>query len=1149
MKKILQLLKDNPAFLALKRGQGDLVVSNTSDEALLLASAFLASNKTMVLVKENLYEAQQSYQQLSSLLGISCLFFPVDETLRIEALASSNEILHDRLLTLHQLSKKEKVLLVTCPQGLIRYLPHPSTWVNHYISLEKGMHYDIFELQKRLIDLGYRHEIKVDVPLTFTRRGGVIDVYSLNYDYPVRIEFFDDEIESLRFYDSQTQRTKSMVDHIDIIPATDLLYEQKDVEQAKQQISILAKQSMETLEEESQKLLEQQVTLDFESLDQHETHFQLYKYYALLQQTASLLDYVDHPLILCSSYSGMNENYKLYVQEIFQYQLELYQEGKCIKGLSFYHDLTSILLKGDIMKIEPFKKHSKDITFASRSAYIYQGSEQQVAQQIKDYLSHCRMLVCLSRQEQIQSFIEMCDRQGILYTLAGIRDEIYDGLNIYQGNLPTGIELLEENVVILTSQELFGQQATVKKSYFKYKDAKVIKDFNELHVGDYVVHDMHGIGQYMGIKTLEVEGYHKDYLYIAYRGNDILYIPVEQFKLVRKYTPKEGKVPKIHKLGSSEWAKTKQRVKEKVDGLADRLVELYASRMSQKGFAFNQDDENQILFESQAGFQLTEDQERSIQEIKEDMESPIPMDRLLCGDVGFGKTEVALVAAFKAILSGKQVAFLCPTTILSNQHYRTIQERFKQFPVSDALLNRFTTTTQRKDILKKLKEGQIDIIVGTHRILSKDVVFKDIGLLIVDEEQRFGVLQKERIKELKKTVDVLTLSATPIPRTLQMSLMGIRGLSQIETPPKDRLPIQTYVIEKNPKMINQIIARELARDGQVFYLYNNTHRIDSVAHKIALENPHARVVVAHGQMPKNQLEDIMLSFIQGDYNVLVCTTIIETGIDIPNANTMIVEDADHFGLSQLYQIRGRVGRSHRHAYAYFLYRGNKQLNEVAAKRLKALKEFTELGSGYKIALRDLSIRGAGDILGGEQAGFIDTVGFDMYMKILQEAIDEKMGHQKEETEDIPVTNVSVDGYIPHDYVNSDLEKLQLYQRLESANTLSSLKLLEQEFKDVYGKLPSAITTLLDKRRYDILVAQERIDHVEDTKQNLQITLTKACSDHIQGDRLFELCLRLSHQVKVAYMRQQIKITFPKEESWLDLVIELLSQLKNGSLDQ
>ena len=629
---------------------------------------------------------------------------------------------------------------------------------------------------------------------------------------------------------------------------------------------------------------------------------------------------------------------------------------------------------------------------------------------------------------------------------------------------------------------------------------------------------------------------------MAYAGDDTLYIPVEQFKMIRKYASADGKVPMIHALGSSKWTKAKQKAKNKIDDIADRLIELYAKRMSSPGFAFSKDNELQIDFENQFGYALTADQQRSVDEIKLDMEKPQPMDRLLCGDVGFGKTEVALRGAFKAILDHKQVAFLCPTTILSMQHFKTATERFKNFPVEIALLNRFTSSKEKKRILKEVKEGNIDLLLGTHRILSKDVAFNDLGLLVIDEEQRFGVKQKEKIKEYRETIDVLSLSATPIPRTLQMSLMGIRGLSKIDTPPKNRLPVQTYVVEKNNTLIKQVIERELARDGQVFYLYNRTDQIANVAYKISSTVPNAKVAIGHGQMDKNELEDVMLRFMNKEFNVLICTTIIETGIDIPNANTMIVEDADKFGLAQLYQIRGRVGRSERGAYAYLLYKKDKSIQDDALKRLKAIKEFTELGSGYKIAMRDLSIRGSGDILGGKQAGFIDDIGFEMYMKILQDAINVRMHKDEKPEEEVKNLNVSVDGYIPDDYVESDYEKLELYQRLDKAKTMSELNSLKAEFDDYYGNLPEAILTLIEKRKLEILSHYSIIEDIKDSGKQLEIIFSPNAFETISGDKLFLLANQLFTKPAFKSLDNKITIKINKHDQWLNRLNEFIETL-------
>ena len=848
-------------------------------------------------------------------------------------------------------------------------------------------------------------------------------------------------------------------------------------------------------------------------------------------------------MIILANSQDINFAYKNYLEENHYYYHELTEVGKSIKGLNLFRNLYEVI-DNAVIDFKSFATSEKDVLFNARTIMIDNQDEKMIINQIRTYLKLSKVVIALDDEHQLRLICEMFDRHGLLYTLVGIKDKLYPGLNITISKIGFGIELVDENIVVISANELFKTRSIKKPKYFKYKNAKVLKDYQELNVGDYVVHDNHGIGQYLGIKTLEVQGYHKDYLYVAYAQDDTLYIPVEQFKLIRKYSSGEGKVPKINKLGSSQWQKTKAKARNKVDDIADKLIEIYSARINQPGYAFPVDNEMQLEFEKSFGYELTIDQARSVEEIKLDMEKPQPMDRLLCGDVGFGKTEVALRAAFKAILGNKQVAFLCPTTILSMQHYKTMVARFKDFPVKIALLNRFTSTKQKKQILSDLKLGNIDLLVGTHRILSKDVIFKDIGLLCIDEEQRFGVKQKEKIKEYRKTIDVLTLTATPIPRTLQMSLMGIRGLSQIETPPKNRQPVQTYVIEKNNVLIKQIIERELARDGQVFYLYNRTNQIANVAYNIELMIPGAKVAIGHGQMDKNELEDVMMRFVNKEFNVLVCTTIIETGIDIPNANTIIVENADKFGLSQLYQIKGRVGRSDRGAYAYLLYNPTHVLNEEASKRLKAIKEFTELGSGYKIAMRDLAIRGSGDILGGTQSGFIDSIGFEMYMKILQDAINQKMG--KKETEEIEVksVNVSVEGYIPHDYVSSDIEKLELYQRLDNTKTIKEIDHLKSEFIDYYGKLPEEVIALIEKRKLDILAASKIIDNLEEKKGKMEITFSKEYSKNVKGDQLFETVNRLFTRPMFRQLDNKIMIILPKGDQWLERMNQLITTLNH-----
>ena len=1134
------ILKQNLAFKALLNGKGNIVVNDVSDEALLLTSAFLKLKRNIVVVKANQYEANMLYQKVMLLNEKDVSLFAVDESYRIEALAASPELLGQRIDTMYQLTKNEPRILITHSQAIIRYLPTKQLFIDNCLKIKVGMQIDIYDLKASLLKSGYQSAIRVDQPFYFSKRGGVIDVFSIQYENPIRIEFFDDEIESIRFYNQNTQRTIENIDEITILPASDILYDDQEVTKVISKINDLRDSQAEILDELYLEDFLNKVSIDQENLRNHDTSFSMYSYYNLFNQTTSIGDYLDDPLIILSNSQDINFAYKNYLEENFYYYQELINVGKSVKGLNLFRDLYEVTDKATI-EFKSFATDEKDVIFNGRTIMIDSQDEKMLISQIRSYLKLSTVIIALDDERQIRLISELLNRHELLYTMLDNSGEFYPGLNLVIDKIGFGFELVDENIVVISSNELFKTKNVKKPKYFKYKNAKVLKDYQELEVGDYVVHDNYGIGQYLGIKTLEVQGIHRDYLYVAYAGDDTLYIPVEQFNLVRKYSSSEGKVPKINKLGSSQWQKAKAKARNKVDDIADKLIEIYAARMNQTGYAFPVDNEMQLEFENAFGYELTEDQVRSVKEIKEDMEKPQPMDRLLCGDVGFGKTEVALRAVFKAILGNKQVAFLCPTTILSMQHYKTMLDRFENFPVKVALLNRFTSTKQKNQILKDLKEGNIDLLVGTHRILSKDVEFKDIGLLCIDEEQRFGVKQKEKIKEYRKTIDVLTLSATPIPRTLQMSLMGIRGLSQIETPPKNRQPVQTYVIEKNDVLIKQIIERELARDGQVFYLHNRTSNIANTADKIGRMVPGAKVVVGHGKMDKNEIEDVMMRFVNKEYNVLICTTIIETGIDIPNANTIIVENADKFGLSQLYQIKGRVGRSNRGAYAYLLYNPSKVLTEEASKRLKAIKEFTELGSGYKIAMRDLAIRGAGDILGGTQSGFIDSIGFDMFMKILQDSVNQKMGKQEQEI-DIKNVNVNVDGYIPHDYVSSDIEKLELYQRLDNTKTISAIDHLKTEFIDYYGKLPDEVAALIEKRKLDILASSKIIDVLEEKKGNIEITFSSDYSKNVKGDQLFEIVNRLFTRPRFKQIDNKIAIILPKGDQWLNRLNELISTL-------
>ena len=675
-------------------------------------------------------------------------------------------------------------------------------------------------------------------------------------------------------------------------------------------------------------------------------------------------------------------------------------------------------------------------------------------------------------------------------------------VNLVSAPLKAGF--IYQNYVFLTANELFLVKEKQKKYRTKFKYASSISDINKLSVGDYVVHNIHGIGVYNGIKTLSLSGVKKDYLEVLYYGEDKLYIPVEKIDLLSKYTGKEGYAPKINKLGGNEWEKTKNRVKKKVQDMADDLLQLYAEREARQGFAFSPDCDMLLDFEAEFPYELTPDQKRAIVQIKEDMEKKTPMDRLLCGDVGFGKTEVAFVAAFKAILDSKQVLFLCPTTILSNQHYENALERFKDFPVSIGLLNRFTSPKEVKRIIDGISNGTIDLVFGTHRLLSDDIKPKNLGLLVIDEEQRFGVVHKEKIKKYKTNVDVLTLTATPIPRTLQMSLVGIRSLSLIETPPVNRYPVQTYVIEENNQILKDAIYKELSRDGQVFILYNKVESIEEEKYRIQNLIPEARIITAHGQMNKNDLENRILDFINHEYDILVCTTIIETGIDIPNVNTLIIMDADRFGLSQLYQIRGRVGRSDKFAYAYLMYHPAKVLTESAIKRLNVIKEFTALGSGFSIATRDLSIRGAGDILGSEQAGFIDSVGIDLYLRLLNEEVARKknlkLPIEEEEIDSKPLLNVTT--HIDDHYVSEDDLKIEIHRKINEIDSAEKLEDVKVELEDRFGRVTDDMLIYMYEEWFEKLAKQVRIKRVSQTKNSIELVFPSDVVSKFKVDELF-----------------------------------------------
>ncbi|MDN6128795.1 MAG: transcription-repair coupling factor, partial [Tetragenococcus halophilus] len=755
-------------------------------------------------------------------------------------------------------------------------------------------------------------------------------------------------------------------------------------------------------------------------------------------------------------------------------------------------------------------------------------------------------VVFLVSDEQRAQKLAQDFRDYEIYAVETQPDELLlQGTQIVQGSLQSGFELPQDQLVVVTEKEIFQKVKKKRAKKQTLSNAERLKSYNELNPGDYVVHANHGIGKYLGIETLEVDGIHQDYMTILYQNDDKLFIPVSQLNLIQKYVASENASPKINKLGGSSWEKTKQKVSNQIEDIADDLIQLYAQREAEKGYAFAPDDAYQKEFEDAFAYTETDDQLRSAEEIKRDMEKEKSMDRLLVGDVGFGKTEVALRAAFKAIKESKQVAILVPTTILAQQHYETMIDRFAGFPVNVGLLSRFRTKKQQDETIRQLNTGQVDIVVGTHRLLSKDVQFSDLGLLVIDEEQRFGVKHKERLKQLRAQVDVLTLTATPIPRTLHMSMLGVRDLSVIETPPENRYPIQTYVMEANPGAIREAIQREIARGGQVFYLYNRVESIERKVDEIHQLVPDARIGYAHGQMTEIQLENTLFDFINGQYDVLITTTIIETGVDIPNANTLFVENADYMGLSTLYQLRGRVGRTNRVAYAYFMYEPQKILNEVSEKRLQAIKDFTELGSGFKIAMRDLSIRGAGNLLGAQQHGFINSVGFDMYTQMLEEAVTRKQGKNTQMQKTAAEIDLAIDAYIPADYIADERQKIEIYKRVRELDSTDSLDELQDDLLDRFGEFPDEVAHLLAIGEMKMNADRALVEKITKIDQTLVVSLSKIGTNKFSVEQLFSALssTKLKATMGVEKEQMQIKLTIPAQTQEMVWIQELQSFIK------
>ena len=1045
----------------------NLVITGLTHELayLYVSKLFEEKKKNIIVLLSTLYEANTFASGIGNYEKDTYLF-PMDDFITSQALAISPELKTTRIDTLEAI-KNKKGIIVTNLMGYLKFLTDQQVQEKMNIVLKKGDEINREKLIEILDKLDYKKDTIVTTTGEYAVRGFVIDIFVTLEEHPIRVEFFGNEIESIRYFDESTQMSIKEINEIKLVTNGEIKTEKK----------------------------------------------------------SSLLDYAKDAIIVTIDEARIKANYEKLEEEMFEFRVA----KDLPKDTRFMFSLDEINPKENIYInfIDNYNKGPNTLNLTTKEIPNFHSNFEKLKEQTEIWHRQgYKIIFYLSKESQIKI----------------IKELITVPITIENKYLSQGF--IVDKTVVISENDIEQVNKERVKYRNSYKIGTKIKDLNSLNKGDYVVHMAHGIGVYNGIRTLTKRGLAKDYIEILYADNDKVYVPVEKMNTILKYTSKDGFKPKINKLNSTSWAKTKRAVEKKIKDISQELLKLYAERKALKGDVYKTYD-METDFANSFEYTPTKDQEKAIKEIDTDLKDQVPMDRLLCGDVGFGKTEVAFRAMFKTVLNNKQVLYLCPTTILSNQQYKNAQDRFKDYPIEIALLNRFTTPKETKRILEGLANGTIDIVFGTHRLLSDDIYVKKLGLLVVDEEQRFGVTHKEKIKKLKNDVNVLTLSATPIPRTMKMAMSGLRDLSIIDTPPVNRYPIQTYVLEENDLIIKDAIYKELARQGQVFILYNNIDKLDNVVNHIKTLVPEARIISAHGKMNKIELEDVMQDFIDYKYDILVCTTIIETGIDIPNTNTLIIYNADRFGLSQLYQIRGRVGRSNKIAYAYLLYDKSKMLNDIAIKRLDAIKEFTELGSGYRIAMRDLAIRGAGDILGSEQAGFVDSVGINLYMQMIEEEM-RKLKGEEVQTEEEKQSLVDVSTHISDEYTTDDEIKIEIHQMINEVESQESLKKVKEELEDRFGKVDETMLIYMYEEWFEKLARSLNITKVTQIERFVEIELPEELSSNIKADKLFLESYNINPNLKFAYSNHRIKITLmlkPNDKHFLYTFVPVLELIK------
>ena len=1109
---------------------------NITTKALEIYNEFVKSNKNVVVITQDKAEAEELFSLITTLEKETYIYPEIDILKRHTA--KSNDLVQNSIKVLENLASKIPSIIIIPIEASYRTLKDPKKFLNTTFEINLDTVINFEDLQKKLVNIGYNRVDSVDVVGEFSKRGSIVDIFSPLNEKPIRLDFFDDELDSIRTFDEITQKSLEKVENVTIYPTNDffLTNEEKDIVVTK----ILERLKDEKLKQEEnykdisdylqEKIEIYRATGDFSELESFSN--------LIYEHTFSIADYfTEDVVIFFDNYHKITEK----VESLRQYFLTNLQEinrtyihQNIIDDNAFEkiqnkkvrkYYLSNLKLNEKIIE----KSYNIDIT-----DLVYYVNEEYLTKEIREKLDNdYKVLISLNTQKQ-KDYVEKILFDNYFY------DDIYYGIkngkifiDVNKYHLK-GFEDKKNKIFLLTPRELFTEEERKKRRVkFKYTNSEKIRNYQELNIGDYIVHISHGIGLYEGIENIEVNGVHKDFLKIVYDGGDIIYVDINNMNYIQKYTAStDNRKPQLNKLGTKKWQQVKNKVRREIEDISEDLIKLYIKRELSSGYAYSFDSSLQQEFEDDFSFIPTDDQLKATEEIKRDMEKQRPMDRLLCGDVGFGKTEVAMRVAFKAVMDAKQVAVLVPTTLLAEQHHENFVNRFANFPVNIEVVSRFKSAKDITEICKRLREGKIDIIIGTHKLLNDKFKYKDLGLLIIDEEQRFGVKHKEKIKHLKNTIDVLTLSATPIPRTLHMSLIGIRDLSVIETPPSERQPIQTFVTAQNNMIVKEAIMNEVSRGGQVFYVYNRVDSIDEKYLELKRLLPDINIAYAHGRMTQRELERIMSDVIDRKYDLLITTTIIETGIDISNVNTLIVEDADRFGLSQLYQLRGRVGRSSREAYAYLMYQPFKALTENSEKRLSAIKNFTTLGSGFKIAMQDLSIRGAGDVLGGRQHGFIDSVGYTLYSQMLEQEIQIKKGIlepilEQDKTQDVEYyeniikesapklqkdlfeaenddfeIKLNVDAFIPKEYISSDADKIDFYKRLNSVITDEEIDSIVEDLIDRFSDFGTEVTNLIDICYLKVKAKESRVTSVKELANKVIVTFEKDIVNKLKGKELF-----------------------------------------------